>query len=443
MKPITMSRKALLERGAAAALGAVAIEPFATGRARAAAFPPASAYSAEVPAVWFDLALELVRMTPGFSPPVASRALGYAGVTLHEALLPGLPSRRSLAGRLSGLTPVRPPADRAYHWPTVASSALAEILRLLFPTAPSAGREEIERLERRFAADARALLPPGVFTRSAARGARVARHVFTWSTTDGGHESFKTNFPPYAPPTGPGLWVPTPPAFSAALQPHWGSNRPFVLAASDSSGPGAPLPYSEEPASAFFAEANECYLSATSLTPEEEAIARFWADDPGRTATPPGHSLSILTQVVRALEVPLDRAAEAYAKVGIAVADAFIACWRTKYRYNLLRPITYVRRVIDPAWVPLLTTPPFPEYTSGHSVQSAAAAHVLTDLFGAVAFTDRTHESAGLPARSFPSFTAAAEEAAISRLYGGIHFRAAIERGLVQGIHVGQEASRL
>jgi PAP2 superfamily len=443
MERLRMTRKALLERGAAAALGAVAIEPFATGQARAAAFPPASAYSAKVPAAWFDLALTLVRTTPGFSPPVASRALGYAGVALHEALLPGLPSRRSLAGRLNGLTPVRPPADRAYHWPTVASSALAAILRLLFPTAPSAGREEIERLEQRFAADAKALLSPGVFTRSAARGATVARHVFAWSTTDGGHESFRTNFPPYTPPNGPGLWVPTPPAFSPALQPYWGSNRPFALAASDSSDPGAPPPFSEEPASAFFAEANECYLRASALTAEEEAIARFWADDPVRTATPPGHSLSILTQVVRAFDVPLDRAAEAYAKVAIAVADAFIACWRTKYRYNLLRPVTYVQQGIDPAWTPLLATPPFPEYTSGHSVQSAAAAYVLTDLFGAVALTDRTHESAGLPARSFPSFTAAAEEAAISRLYGGIHFRSAIERGLEQGIHVGREASRL
>jgi PAP2 superfamily len=438
-----MTRKALLARGAAAALGAVAIEPLATGRARAAAFPPASAYSAEVATAWFDVALELVRTTPGFSPPVASRAFGYTGVALHESLLPGLASRGSLAGRLNGLTPARPPADRAYHWPTVASSALAAILRLLFPTAPGAAMEEIERLEQRFAADARALLPPGVFTRAAARGAAVARHVFAWSTTDGAHEGFRTNFPPYTPPAGPGLWVPTPPAFSPALQPYWGANRPFMLAASDSSDPGAPPLYSEEPASGFFAEANECYLRASALTPEEEAIARFWADDPGRTATPPGHSLSILTQVVRLLDVPLDRAAEAYAKVAIAVADAFIACWRTKYRYNLLRPVTYVQQVIDPAWTPLLATPPFPEYTSGHSVQSAAAAYVLTDLFGSFAFTDRTHEAAGLAARSFPSFTAAAEEAAISRLYGGIHFRSAIDRGLEQGIQVGREASRI
>lgn len=138
-------------------------------------------------------------------------------------------------------------------------------------------------------------------------------------------------------------------------------------------------------------------------------------------------------------DYPLDVAAEAYAKLGLALADSFIACWNTKYQYNLLRPITYIQQFIDPAWntpaiTDAVTTPPFPEYTSGHSVQSAAAALVLTDLFGDnYAFTDFTHDAVGYAPRSFPSFMAAANEAAISRLYGGIHFRAAIEKGMEQG----------
>ena len=181
----------------------------------------------------------------------------------------------------------------------------------------------------------------------------------------------------------------------------------------------------------------------TELSPEQEAIARFWSDDPGATPTPPGHWISILTQVVRALDLPLDRAAEAYALVGIAVADAFISCWNAKYRDNVLRPVTYIRRLIDPDWTPLLITPPFPEYTSGHSVQSAAAAHVLSKLFGRLAFTDRTHERRGLAPRSFGSFMEAAREAAISRLYGGIHFRAACERGFDQAICIGKLATSI
>jgi membrane-associated phospholipid phosphatase len=341
-----------------------------------------------------------------------------------------MPNRRRLAGRLNGLTSVRPPNDRAYHWPTVASSALAEILRLLFPIAPGSGTTAIHALEQRFLGEAEAELPQGIYRRSVARGEEVSRHIFDWSKTDGGHEGFRNNFPSYTPPGGPGSWVPTPPGFSAALQPYWGANRPFALSPDDLPDPGPPPFYSEDPDSAFYAEASECYRVVNALTPELQAIARFWSDDPGATATPPGHSISILTQVVRALDLSLDRAVEAYAKVGIATADSFIACWRTKYRYNLLRPITYVRRVIDPSWTTILVTPPFPEYTSGHSVQSGAAATVLSGLFGDISFTDRTHEARGLPARSFASFAAAAEEAAISRMYGGIHFRAAIERGL-------------
>jgi hypothetical protein len=263
--------------------------------------------------------------------------------------------------------------------------------------------------------------------------------------SDGGHEGYLRNFPAdYAPPAGPGLWVPTPPGYLRALQPYWGGNRTF-LPGPPVGDPGPPVPYSTDPASGCFAEAHEVYTTVNELTDEQMAIARFWSDDPGMTATPPGHSVSILSQVLRQEDASLAEAAEAYARLGIAVGDAFVACWRIKYRYNLLRPITYIRDVIEPAWGnPLpLTTPPFPEYTSGHSVQSAAAAAVMTAQFGDVAFVDHSHDARGLPARSFASFNAAAAEAAISRLYGGIHFRAAIDRGLVQGRLIGQRAAAL
>ena len=439
----TLTRAALLARFSVAAAGALTVGALRSAPAPAARWPPASAYAAHVPTAWFELALELVRTTPGFSPPVASRAFGYAGVALYESLVPGISGAGTLAGRLNGLVRGPRPADPAYHWPTVANSALASILRHLFPTTPSANAAAIDELERRFSREAQAMLPPGILRRSKARGTEAARHIFEWSKSDGGHEAFLRNFPPYAPPSGPGLWEPTPPDFSGALQPFWGRNRPFLLPSGEACAPGPPPSYSEHSGSPFYAEAQECYRVVRDLTPEQEAIARFWSDDPGLTPTPPGHSISLVTQVVRELDSALDQAAEAYAKVGIAVADAFISCWRTKYRYNLLRPVTYIQRLLDRHWMPLLITPPFPEYTSGHSVQAAAAAQVLTDLFGDRAFTDRTHSARGLPPRSFTSFTEAAQEAAISRLYGGIHFRAAVERGLEQGICVGRRVSAL
>jgi hypothetical protein len=133
-----------------------------------------------------------------------------------------------------------------------------------------------------------------------------------------------------------------------------------------------------------------------ALTDEQRAIALFWSDDPGRTGTPPGHWISIVNQIAVDDALTLDVAAEAYVRVGLAVADAFITSWRTKYEINLLRPVTFIRNLIDPSWLPLLVTPPFPEYTSGHSVQSGAAATLLGDLFGERPFTDRTHVDLGI-----------------------------------------------
>jgi PAP2 superfamily len=400
-------------------------------------------FGADVATTWFDFMLGLVRETAGFSPPVASRAFAYAGVTLYEALVPGIPGARSLAGQLNDLDPPQGPSDPAHHWPTVANAALAGIFRSLFPTATPENRSALDALEQSFAGSFRATVSPGTYRRSMRRGRRVAAHLFEWSRSDGGHESYLHNFPPYSLPEGPGLWVPTPPGFLPALQPFWGSNRPFALESGDAGDPGPPLPYSTDRSSPFYVETLECYEVTSDLSPEQQAIALFWSDDPGITATPPGHSVSILTQVVKSRRFTLDVAAEAYAKVGIAVADAFISCWNTKYRYNLLRPVTYIQREIDATWTPLLVTPPFPEYTSGHSVQSAASAQVLTDLFGTVAFTDHTHDDRGLAPRSFGSFFEAAEEAAISRLFGGIHFRTAIARGLEQGKRVGQKVNAL
>ena len=189
----------------------------------------------------------------------------------------------------------------------------------------------------------------------------------------------------------------------------------------------------------------EVYEAVNGLTPAQLEIGLFWSDDPGQTATPLGHSASILGQVLRVEDRSLADAAVAYARLGLAVCDAFIACWRLKYIHNLVRPISYIRSYIDPTWGdPLpVTTPPFPEYSSGHSVQSAAAAEVLSATFGEVAFADHTHDARGLASRSFGSFAAFAQEAAISRLYGGIHYRCAIERGLEQGRCVGAMVAAL
>lgn len=401
----------------------------------------------EVATTWFDLQLKLVRETPGFTPPVAARAFGYSGVTLYEAVVTGLPGYRSLAGQLNELDlDDLPVAEAEYDLPTAANAALAQITRLMFPTTPDLA--QIDALEAQWNAELQARIDADTFERSVAYGQAVADAIYAWSTTDGGHEGYLTNFDPdYLPPAGAGLWTPTPRPQGdplPALQPHWGDNRTFALESGESCAPPPHPDYSEDAESDFYAEALEVYEVTTNLAPEQAAIATFWSDDPGQTATPPGHSISILTQLLRLENADLGRAAEAYARMGIAVADSFIGCWKVKYTYNLLRPITYIQSVVDSEWLPLLVTPPFPEYPSGHSVQSGAAAEVLAALFGEdYTFTDHTHDSRGLPARTFTSFSALADEAAISRLYGGIHFRAAIERGLEQGRCIGEQVNAL
>lgn len=442
---LRLTRRELVLRGADVVAGMTTLGALAVPARAAARFPGADEFDAEVATSWFDLALELVERTPGFSPPVASRALGYAGLTLYEGLVPGLDGYRSLAGTLPGLAEL-PAAgfSRVYDWPSVANAALASISRSLFPTAPPAQRVAIDAFEARLESRLRPGIPAGVHARSRERGREVAAAVFEWSKGDGGHEGYLRNFAHYDAPLGPGYWVPTPPDFLSGLQPFWGRNRCFVLADGAACPPGDHPPYSEAVPSRFHAEALEVYDAVRDLTPEQEGIARFWSDDPGTTATPPGHSIAITSQVLRAEDASLAKAAEAYARVGMAVCDAFVACWNAKYAYSLIRPVTYLRRLVDPNWLPILVTPPFPEYPSGHSVQSGAAFQVLTDLFGEdYAFVDHTHDARGLAPRSFGSFLEAADEAAISRLYGGIHFRAAIENGIAQGRCIGQAVSAL
>jgi membrane-associated phospholipid phosphatase len=393
----------------------------------------------EVASVWFDQLYDLVKAEQ-ITPPPASRIYGLAAVTLYEAVVPGSRAHRSLAGQLNALTAVPQPArHRRYHWPTVANSALAAAIRALLPAASPAAREAIDALEQAFAAAFQASVPAWIYTRSVAQGQAVAAAVVAWATTDG---FAALNNCPYTPPVGPGLWEPTPPAFAPALQPCWGQLRPLVLASGEECAPPPPPAYADDPASEFFARALEVYTTNVHLTEEQRTIALYWADVSGTTGTPPGHWIAIVGQLAWRELLSLMAAAEGYVRVGLAVADAFISCWQTKYTYNLLRPETAITRLIDPAWVPLLITPGFPAYTSGHATQSGAAATVLTDLFGMTPFTDTLHQDHDLEPRleprRFGSFDEAAAEAAISRLYAGIHYPFDSDNGLAQGRCIGR-----
>ena len=387
---------------------------------------------------WYRLVLELVRHTATYSPPVASRAFAYMGVAVFEATASGNPALRTLAGQLNGLkaVPARVP-DVLFDEGVILNAVLARSVVNFFGNTGPTGQRAVTRFTERMAAQMHLGVADDVVARSVAYGEAVAAHILAWSQDDGGAVVENMGFPlTYELKEGPAHWVPTSlvQQQQTPLLPGWGGNRSFAMP----DGASCPLPpppdYSEDPSSQFYREALEVHDVSRSLTDEQRAIARFWSDDPMLSPTPPGHWMSIALDQLDRVEAGLTDTADLLARLGVGLADAFIACWHSKYAFDLVRPLTYIRRVIDPKWEALLITPPFPEYPSGHSTQSGAAAEILTAHFGAShAFTDDTHGRDKLAARPFGSFWEAAEEAGISRLYGGIHFRAAIERGLDQG----------
>jgi len=397
---------------------------------------------------WFDMALALTRHTATFSPPVASRAYGYLGVTAFEAVASGSGKLRTLAGQLNGLsaTPARE-AGVAYDDAVILDAALSSAVHDLFGNTGPTGHRAMDALDAKLQAEVTEGLAPDVVARSESYGRAVAAHILDWAKEDGGAAVANMGFPlEYKLKPGPAYWVPTSTIVQqqAPLLPDWGKNRTFAMPMGATCGLPAPPAYSEDTASEYYKEAREIYDTWRTLTSEQRAIARFWADDAMLSVTPPGHWLSIALQIVDREKLGLEKSVDVLARLGVAEADSFVGCWETKFVYDTVRPITYIRRVIDPQFETIVNTPPFPEFPSGHSAESAAAAIVLTSIFGDhYAFDDDTDAEDGLKPRSFASFWAAANEAAVSRLYGGIHYRAAIEMGADQGRCVGAYAVAL
>jgi membrane-associated phospholipid phosphatase len=399
----------------------------------------ADEFPSHVASTWFEELYDVVKAEKT-TPPMASRIYGISAVALYESIVAGTEEHRSLVGQLNGLTSLPQPAKRKYHWPTVANAVLATTIRGLYPMISQASLEAINHLEESFASQQQAMVPRPVYERSVAHGQAVATAILDWAATDG----YPTvNNCVYVPNPVPGAWEPTPPGFNPnPLQPCWGQIRPMVLTSGDECPPPGHPAFSTDPASDFYAAGLEVYNVALDLTEEQKTIADYWSDGPGDTGTPPGHWIAIVSQIARNDDLSLAAVAEAYARVGIAVHEAFIACWHTKYFYNLQRPVTYINNIIAADWRPYIVTPGFPSYTSGHSTQSSATAHVLTAMFGIKRFTDTTHTDHGLlppqELRTFDSFDTAAAEAAVSRLYGGIHFAFDNEDGLTSGQCIGR-----
>jgi hypothetical protein len=395
---------------------------------------------------WIQLHLEMIKYTNGYTPPVASRTIGYTYMALYESVVKEMKNNISVYEKLNGSALPVARENKEYFAPASASASVAYILKRLFPFASSKYIESMNVMEKSDSLEFSKVASQDVLLRSIAYGRAVAEQIFEWSLNDGGGDNaFLRNYPTtYEPPVGPGLWKTTPspvqPAFhlKMAMQPYWGNNRPFQVAnVTGKALLSPPPPFSTDTSSVMFKEAMDVYKQSKVNTQEQKDIAIFWSDDVG-SYSPPGHSLAITSIVLKEKNVSLAVASEVLTKIGMGVTDAFINCFKNKYIYNLLRPVTYIQEHIDKNWNTLIGTPPFPEYVSCHSTQSAASARILTHYFGDdFAFTDNSKNDVGYTPRKFKNFYEFAQEAAISRYYGGVHYMMSCNIGYDAGLVVG------
>jgi hypothetical protein len=380
-----------------------------------------------------------------FTPPVSSRIYAYTNIAAYEALVPGNPDYVSLAGQLNGLKELpKPEINKKYYFPLASIIAFSTVSQKLVLS-----HAKIDAYEKEYLDEIRQSgLDHELLQNSLAYGREVGKHIIEWMKKDG-YAQVKS-MPRYILTNKLGDWQPTPPDYAQAVEPHWGKIRSFALDSSAKFKTALPTPFDTIPKCQFYKESMEVYNVSKSIKGETLDIARFWDDNPNtadivghvtyykQKLSPGGHWLSITSHVVKDKNLTLMESAEAYTLVSIALADAFINCWAEKYRMKTIRPETYITQYIDPDWVPTIQTPPFPEYPSGHSVISGSASAILTNMFGdTFAFTDSSEVPFGFKARTFKSFYAASEEAAISRLYGGIHFMPAISNGVKHGREIG------
>ncbi len=381
-----------------------------------------------------------------FSPPVASRIYSYSSIAAYEAMRAGKPTKyRTLAGQITDLQELPAPESEDINFNLASLHAFLTVgTALIF--SEDKMKDYQSRLYEKLDEQG---LPSSVKNSSIAYGQKVAEHILKWADKDM-YKQTRT-FPQYTIQDEAHLWKPTPPDYMQGIEPHWNKIRTLIIDSARQFEPIDPFPMSLDEETVFFKQLKQVYDVGVNLNEEQTEIAKFWDCNPyvshhrghamfaTKKITPGGHWIGITAIASRMANNTFDESVDAYTRTSIALFDAFISCWDEKWRSVVVRPETLINQYMDEEWVPLLQTPPFPEYTSGHSVISRAAAITLTDIYGDnFYFNDTTEVEYGLTDRAFNSFLEASEEAAISRLYGGIHYMMAIENGVDQGEKVGK-----
>ncbi|MEO6730383.1 MAG: vanadium-dependent haloperoxidase [Ferruginibacter sp.] len=379
------------------------------------------------------------------NPPLAARFFSYTCLAGYEVVSLHGTKFKSMHTRLNGYPEIkRPDSIGTYSYQLAALLAMMETAKKMQPSG---------RLMRTFEEEfidscGKAGFDINVISNSKNYALAISGQILAYAKADGYNKI--SNLPRYTPVKADGCWYPTPPAFMAAVEPYFNTVRPFTLNTATQFKPVPPIPFNAEINSPFYALTAAVYKEGRELNEDHRIIASFWDCNPFavqdgghlqygfKKISPGAHWLGITGIACLTANKGFEESMQIYTSVSIGLMDAFIACWDEKFRSNRIRPETVIRKYIDPQWIPLLQTPPFPEYLSGHSVISASSATILTHYFGNnFSYTDSVEVTYGLPSRTFRSFQEAATEAGLSRFYGGIHFMDAITNGQQQGSKVG------
>lgn len=381
-----------------------------------------------------------------FSPVVASRNYAYANIAAYEAMAAGDSSYQSLSGQIKHLPPM-PKADRSQTIDYRLAALLSFVKVGNAVTFPEGVLMDYYNELKRGADSAG--MPEDVLANTVAFSDTVVATVMKWSKGDNYAKTRSAE--KYTVRQEDGRWIPTPPAYTQGMEPHWCDIRPLVLDSASQFLPPPSLKYNmKDTTSPYCREVMEVKRTVENLTEEQKQIADFFDDNPGnlhvvghvqyltKKFSPPGHWMNIVGIAAQKAKAGFDATVAAYTETSVALFDGFIACWKAKYNNNSVRPETVINKLLDPGWQPYIQTPPFPSYVSGHSVISAASAEVMTAHFGDnFSYRDSSEREFGIPDRSFKSFRDAAQEASWSRLYGGIHYRSDLEQGAKVGTVIG------
>lgn len=398
-----------------------------------------------------DISAVITRMTEIMvhditNPPLGARFFSYACLAGYEVVSQNDAKFKSMHGILNSYPQIKKPDTvQSANYQLAALLAMMETAKKMQPSG-----KLMEAFEEKFIDSCtNAGLDESMVKSSKSYAHAISQQILAYANTDGYNKI--SNLPRYTPLKTDGSWYPTPPGFLAPVEPYFNTVRPFTLDSAAQFKPLPPVTYSAKTGSPFYELTSEVYKEGNELNEDHRVIASFWDCNPFamqdeghlvfgfKKISPGAHWLGITGIACLHAKKSFEETMFIYTSVSIGLMDANISCWDEKYSSDRIRPETAIRKLIDPQWVPLLQTPPFPEYTSGHSVVSAASATLLTQFFGDnFSYTDSVEITYDIPARSFKSFHQAAEEAAISRFYGGIHFMDAIVEGRQEGTKVGE-----